>query len=192
MPQRARQWYVLRAKEFLAGMRPDSLSELTGEDVDTFFRETLEAGRLTEWQFRQLVEAVQLLVVDLAQVKAGNEVDWEVWKVAGRTLGPDHPTLAKESSPEAGLHRRGTPTFKRAAERYGELKALARTLRARQYSIRTEQSYVDWCHRFLLFCEAESAEGLGAADERTGSREDGVTREDGVKRTGSQEDGVRS
>ena len=164
MPQRARQWYVLRAKEFLAGMRPDSLSELTGEDVDTFFRETLEAGRLTEWQFRQLVEAVQLLVVDLAQVKAGNKVDWEVWKVASRTLGPDHPTLAKERSPEAGLQRRSAPTFKRAAERYEELKALARTLRARQYSIRTEQSYVDWCHRFLLFCEAESAEGLGGVD----------------------------
>ncbi len=164
VPPRARQWYVLRAKEFLAGMRPDSLSALTGGDVDTFFRETLEAGQLCDWQFRQLVDAVQLLVVDLAQVKAGQAVDWEVWKVAGQTLGPDHPTLAKERPPEAGLARRSGPRFARSAERYAELKALARTLRARQYSIRTEQSYVDWCHRFLLFCEAESAEGLDVAD----------------------------
>ena len=164
VPQRARQWYVLRAKAFLAGMRAQSLSELTGEEVDTFFRESLEGGRLTDWQFRQLVDSVQLLVVDLAQAKAGREVDWEVWKVSGKTLGPDHPTLAKERTPEQGLARRSGVRFARAAERYQALKDLARTLRARQYSIRTEQSYVDWCHRFLLFCEAESADGLGATD----------------------------
>ena len=31
------------------------------------------------------------------------------------------------------------------------LKSLARTIRAMQYSIRTEQAYVDWCRRFLAF-----------------------------------------
>lgn len=41
---------------------------------------------------------------------------------------------------------------------------LARTLRTKQYSIRTEQSYVDWAHRFLRYCEGKSLEALGAGD----------------------------
>ncbi|MBP8290819.1 MAG: hypothetical protein KAX51_13635, partial [Chromatiaceae bacterium] len=34
-------------------------------------------------------------------------------------------------------------------------------IRAMQYSIRTEQSYVDWCHRFLAFCGETPTERLG-------------------------------
>jgi len=37
------------------------------------------------------------------------------------------------------------------------LKQLARTLRAQRYALRTEQTYVDWCHRFLLFVAAQPA-----------------------------------
>jgi integron integrase len=33
-----------------------------------------------------------------------------------------------------------------------------------QYSIRTEQSYVDWCHRFLLFCGSKPLDALGVPD----------------------------
>ncbi len=35
-----------------------------------------------------------------------------------------------------------------------------------QYSIRTEQSYVDWCHRFLAFCGNKDAPDLGREDVR--------------------------
>ena len=44
------------------------------------------------------------------------------------------------------------------------LKSLARTIRTRQYSIRTEQSYVDWCRRFLGYCGAKPLEKIGAVD----------------------------
>jgi hypothetical protein len=33
-----------------------------------------------------------------------------------------------------------------------------------QYSIRTEQAYVDWCHRFLAFCGDTPTERLGVED----------------------------
>jgi len=33
-----------------------------------------------------------------------------------------------------------------------------------QYSIRTEQAYVDWCQRFLAFCGDTPAERLGVED----------------------------
>jgi hypothetical protein len=40
---------------------------------------------------------------------------------------------------------------------------LARTIRAKQYSIRTEQSYVDWSHRFLRLCGEKSTSEISAA-----------------------------
>lgn len=44
------------------------------------------------------------------------------------------------------------------------LKRLARTLRARQYAIRTEQTYVDWCHRFLRHTGTQDPRALAQAD----------------------------
>ena len=44
------------------------------------------------------------------------------------------------------------------------LESLARAIRSKQYSIRTEQSYVDWCHRFLRFCADKPIEEIGAAE----------------------------
>jgi hypothetical protein len=52
----------------------------------------------------------------------------------------------------------------RSAETFPLLGTPARTLRAMQYAIHTEQSYVDWCHRFLAFCGKTPAERLGLED----------------------------
>ncbi|MCU7905916.1 MAG: integron integrase [Candidatus Thiodiazotropha sp. (ex Epidulcina cf. delphinae)] len=41
---------------------------------------------------------------------------------------------------------------------------MARILRSKQYAIRTEQSYTDWCKRFLRFCEDRPIRELGAGD----------------------------
>jgi len=55
----------------------------------------------------------------------------------------------------------GVPRFSRSAQTFPILEDLARTIRAMQYSIRTEQSYVDWCHRLLPFRREQAAGPLG-------------------------------
>jgi site-specific recombinase XerD len=85
-------------------------------------------------------------------------VDWDWLRAAGRPLEADHPTIARSQPPLAG------PRFARSAEDFPLLETLARTLRSMQYAIRTEQSYVDWCHRFLAFCGETPAERLGVED----------------------------
>jgi integron integrase len=55
-------------------------------------------------------------------------------------------------------------SFARSAATFPVLEALARTIRSKHYSIRTEQSYVDWCSRFLLFCDGKPLDRIGAAD----------------------------
>lgn len=55
-----------------------------------------EPPPLNNRQFRQLVDALQLLIVDLAQVPTTDEVDWDYWKEAVGPLQPNHPTVARE------------------------------------------------------------------------------------------------
>ncbi len=71
---------------------PWSLSRVTAEEIAGYLQEVSAQAQLTDWQFRQLVDALQLLFVDLGQCAAGNEIDWDWWKAGGRLLG-DHPTI---------------------------------------------------------------------------------------------------
>jgi integrase len=70
--------------------------------------------------------------------------------------------VAKAQSAEQAVEN--SPRYARAADQRPLLKTLARTLRARRYSIRTEQAYVDWCHRFLLYTGKQDPERLAGSD----------------------------
>jgi len=157
--------YVRFVEAFLRDLHPESLSALSGKDVTEYFQRLSSKNKLSDWQFRQVVDALQLLLVDLAQAPAGKQVDWDYWKEAVKTLGINHPTLAKEQSPGKRMADRGIgPKFAHYAEAFPLLESLARALRSRQYSIRTEHSYVDWCRRFLQFCGDKPMAEIGAGD----------------------------
>lgn len=165
VPEKARPHYVRFVEAFLKDLRPTSLSALSGKEVTDYFQGLSRKSKLTDWQFRQVVDALQLLLVDLAQVSAGKQVDWDYWKEASKDLGIHHPTLAKEQAPGDRIASRVSgPTFAQSAEAFPVLESLARAIRSKRYSIRTEQSYVDWCHRFLRFCGDKPMKEIGATD----------------------------
>lgn len=150
IPQNQRGWYMKRAEAFIEAMRPTRMTEVTEEQIRSFLPRYAREQQLTDWQLRQTVDAVQLLLVDLAHNPGAQQVDWDDWKSAAKPLAPDHPTLTRTMTPEDAVTSRSY--FQRSAEDLDVLKELARTLRARRYAIRTEQTYVDWCHRFMQFC----------------------------------------
>ncbi|HCS91276.1 MAG TPA: integron integrase, partial [Chromatiaceae bacterium] len=86
---------------------------------------------------------------------------WDYWREAGAVLPADPPTIARGQVPEARL---AVPKFAASAEVFPVLTSLARTLRTKQYSIRTEQTYVDWGHRFLRYCKGKPVETLGPVE----------------------------
>mgnify|MGYP006267597963 CR=1 FL=1 len=145
-------------------VKPNALTGLSAEEITGYLRATSSQGKWQDWQFRQLVDALQLLLVDLADVKAARVVDWDYWREAGPALPADHPTIAREEAPEARLK---DPKFAASAEAFPVLATLARTLRTKQYSIRTEQTYVDWGRRFLHYCKGKSVERLLGCMEGT-------------------------
>ena len=115
VPETMRPWYVRRVEGFLKARRPVSLSQVTAEEIAGYLQEVSAQAQLADWQFRQLVDALQLLFVDLAQCPAGKAIDWDWWKAGGRPLDNDHPTVARSQPPAAGLEG---PQFARAAERF--------------------------------------------------------------------------
>jgi hypothetical protein len=137
VPETAQRWYVRRVEEFLDTLKPKALSTLNADQVTDYLRRLSQRPDLADWQRRQTVEALRLLLVDLAQTQAGNGVDWDLWWETSSTA------QNTENPPETG------PRFARSTQRFPILKDLSRTIRAMQYSIRTEQSYLDWRHRFL-------------------------------------------
>ncbi|MBK1733534.1 integron integrase [Thiococcus pfennigii] len=157
MPSAQRRWYVVRAEAFVAAVRPKRLVEVSAAEITAFFPRYAREQRLNDWQFRQMVDALQLLLVDVAACPAAHEVEWDYWREAGVTLAADHPTVAATLSPEQAIDTH--PIYTKASEHRPLLKQLARTLRAQRYALRTEQSYVAWCHRFLSFCEQQSTAG---------------------------------
>jgi integron integrase len=145
---------VRRAQDFIDAMRPKRLSGLSADEITGFFPRYAREQRLTDWQYRQTVDAVQLLLVDLAGSDAASQVEWDFCREAGAELPAEHPTLAAASPPDAAID--ANPRYGNSTADKALLKQLAQVMRAKRYALRTEQTYVDWCYRFLLFLEGQS------------------------------------
>ena len=57
-------------------MQPNSLKGLTADELTGDLRQTSSQGKWQGGQFQQLVDTLQLLLMDLANVKAARVVDW--------------------------------------------------------------------------------------------------------------------
>ncbi len=111
VPEQMRPWYVRRVEGFLKARRPVSLLQVTAEELTGYLQEVAAQAQLADWQFRQLVDALQLLFVDLAHCPAGKTIDWDWWKTGGRPLESDHPTLVRDASAGGRLrHPHGAGT----------------------------------------------------------------------------------
>ena len=159
VPQKARRWYVARVEDFLRRVEPESLQSLSEPQITGYFQELSRQGRLSDWQFKQAVDAVHILLADLSNSPVAGKIDWDYWREAAIELNLAHATVARDQPIGQALTQQG-PKYAPAAASMPVLKDLARKLRSRQYSIRTEQSYTDWCHRFLRFCGDKQVEEL--------------------------------
>ncbi len=101
----------------------------------------MRQNRLPDWQFKQAVDALRLLLVDLTNTPVGQAVDWLFWREAVRSLEPNHATLARTELvadlTERVAHQTGLDEAYRAS-----LQQMLSLIRARHCSIRTEQTYM--------------------------------------------------
>jgi len=137
--------------------------------VSAYLTEIGRKGGLKDWQFRQVVEALEALFCKVVVAPWASQFDWGYWKDSSRSLEPNHATIARDAPlPRAsGGHDR-----QETAEGLGPVRgthahvlhALVAEIRRRAYSIRTEQAYEHWACRFIAFCRNRDPREMGATE----------------------------
>jgi len=155
VPIEAQRYYVQHVEDLIRESEQTPLLNLRREVVEAFLRQRANNPRLEDWQVRQCVDAIRLLLEALAHAPVADEIDWSAWRYGSKALDSDHATLAAEQSVDRAVARE--------AGRLGVLdqrqtfERLVVEIRARHYSIRTEKAYLNWAVRFFAFCKPAKA-----------------------------------
>ena len=162
-----RRWYVRRVEEYIKANTGAPLRSHTMDVVTGYLESVGRIGRLADWQFRQVVHAIQILFCDLLEVAWGDTVDWQFWMESAKGLDPGHPTVARGHPAEDQIYikaRGGDTALSRIRREHPDLvRQLSAAVRRKGYSIRTEQAYEHWMLRFVAFCEPCSVAEAGSA-----------------------------
>jgi hypothetical protein len=89
------RWYVLRAERFLKTHHETPLDRIGPEDITRYLERAGRSSRLTDWQFRQVVNAIRNIfphIPDIVEI----EMDRDYWLESSRSLTHDHKTIARE------------------------------------------------------------------------------------------------
>ena len=68
------RWYVIRAEQYLRTMSHQRLADHTPQDVTTYLEVLGRRQSMTDWQYRQTVEAIQQLLL-LAEIAWAHQFD---------------------------------------------------------------------------------------------------------------------
>jgi|GEM_PF-2321537 len=91
------RWYVLHVKGFLNTFYEQRLSELDA-DIVTIHLQQLGPTLFTEdWQYRQYISAVEILLVDTARLSWAKAIEWDQLKRNTASLPNSHATIARET-----------------------------------------------------------------------------------------------
>jgi len=161
------RWYVIRAEQYIRALADQKLAAQGPDDVISYLTKLGRKGRLKDWQFRQTVDAIQILFL-LIEAPWLKLVDWDYWKDSARSLPSTHPTTARD--PSVAVHTTATQNentgtlddVRRTHQR--EFSSLIAEIRTLGYSIRTEQAYESWLARFILFNGNVAPRTLGGGD----------------------------
>lgn len=108
----AARWYVRRVEQYLAANAGRPVSAHSAAQVEAWLRHCAGWRDMRDWQFRQLVQALEWFFKRVVQVGWAADFDWAHWKASAATLKADHATLARLAPV---LRARGPGDAERAA-----------------------------------------------------------------------------
>ena len=139
-------------------IKPKKYEAATADDVREFLEMPSGEGK-KEWQLRQAEEGVRVFFQEVEPQKwAGN---WPTDLLANVKLGIDEQGAAdvgrRPTQGAATLAYTGREDTGDLPERYAPfMEQTTEALRLERYSYRTEQSYLEWVRRFLIFTQPAS------------------------------------
>lgn len=149
VPDKSLPWYRRHVQAFIDRYPNTRLQAQSVENLQVWFEELGRNAELTDWQYRQKVDALRLLFCHMLRAQQALEFDWGRWAIAGQPLGRDHPTVARTYEMIDKAVKDPKNLF---GKNYLDLyKKYLAAIRIPDYSINTEKSYRGWINRFILF-----------------------------------------
>lgn len=156
------RWHVKHAEAYIRNHPDRRLAMHSAADVEQYLGTKGRNPRMADWQFGQLVRALQILFVEMVKAPWATEFPWQGWIDSSRELESNHPTVARRAEGGEQLDsaatgdKRGSGDADRLIRVFkqtypGHAERLVAEIRVRQYSIRTEQSYLAWLARYVKF-----------------------------------------
>ncbi len=145
VPEKQRRWYVRHVETFIRSQKGRKIKALSGTEVDAYLDMLGRQNRLNGWQFAQHIDAIRILYCDLLATDVCQTVDWQYRLDSARVLETDHPTLARQLTPEELSYikeRKGEGPLNQVRAAHRDLLVqLTSEIRRRGYAYRTEQTY---------------------------------------------------
>lgn len=98
------RWYVIRAEHYIKYSSEKKLADHGTDDVVVYLEKQGATDKISDWQFRQTVDAIQNLFAMLG-VSWLPEVDWQHWMDSSSSLAVTHATIAREMPAEETIKR---------------------------------------------------------------------------------------
>jgi hypothetical protein len=95
VPAKAIPWYRRHIEEFMSDHPDLRLRSHTAESVAQWLGQIGRNPHIDDWQFRQKVDALRILMGHLLRLPWSSDFDWERWAAGARALERNHPTIAR-------------------------------------------------------------------------------------------------
>lgn len=162
-----RRWYVIRIEQYIKMFPEKRLKNHRPENVTDFFYTQSKSNRIADWQFRQIVDAIQNLF-EMIKINWFSDFDWDYWISCSKTISETHASIARELPAKETIDKLSNKKYSNLSQvrlkHKNILKQLLIEIRARNYSIRTEQTYEAWVSRFIGYCDNQDPLKLGDND----------------------------
>jgi len=160
-------WYVRHAEAYIAVHKNVRLHRHTAENVCDYLEEIGRDRNLLDWQYKQLIISLKILFHDFLKISWALSFPWDDWLSSADNLPSSHPTVieSRHVFDESVDDAQTESSTKKVKSLFPLLfERLCIEIRSRQYSIRTEQVYVAWVVRFILFHNAKDPSSLSSDD----------------------------
>jgi len=158
---KACRWYVRDAEIYIKAYSNLRLSRHLPQHVDSYLKNKGRNPHLKDWQLIQIVDSLKILFIEMVKAPWAKEFPWGDWVTAAKTLPSSHATVARDYQPIEAVETesqyfddsdKNSTLYKSVSTKYPKhIRAFVTQIRLRHYSIRTEQAYLGWFLRYIIF-----------------------------------------
>ena len=168
VPAGKHTFYVAWVRRFLGVLKPKRLEHAERQDVEGYLETLVKEGK-AGWQVEQASRALELFCREVVPLDWAQRA-WPRTPAAAEILSMRPAEVPRPPVPGARMEelRKRSDTGETEPRWMGFLEQVQERLRAERYAYRTEQTYLDWVRRFLIFVRPARRGDLTHGDERKG------------------------